>query len=315
MDLIPYVLAYFGLAVFAVAVISRVAMWARLPMHVRWELYPVAHEAKKAHYGGSYLEESEWWKKPRESSLLGELRAMIPEIVFLVAVKEHNPSLWLRTFPFHFGLYMVIGCTALLMGASLAGLVVPGLLAGPLGTLVAAAVVVLGAGGLGLGLIGALGLLHRRLTHPDLRDYTAPTDIFNLLFFIAAFGCSLLSFVLVDNNFGRVATFIGNLVAFNPAPLPGSGLETTLPAVSVILMSLLVAYIPLTHMSHFIAKYFAYHAIRWNDRPNLQGGSEEKAIGELLTRPVTWAAYHINADGKKTWADVCTELPREEEKK
>ena len=41
-------------------------------MHVRWELYPVPHEAQKAHYGGSYLEESEWWKKPREVSLLGE---------------------------------------------------------------------------------------------------------------------------------------------------------------------------------------------------------------------------------------------------
>jgi nitrate reductase gamma subunit len=315
MHLIPYVLAYFGLAVFAVAVVSRVAMWARLPMHVRWELYPVAHEAKKAHYGGSYLEESEWWKKPRESSLLGELKAMIPEIVFLVAVKEHNPSLWLRTFPFHFGLYMVIGCTALLMGAAVAGLVVPGLLAGPLGTLVAAAVVVLGAGGLVLGLIGALGLLHRRLTHPDLKDYTAPADIFNLLFFIAAFGCSLLSFVLVDNNFGRVATFIGNLVAFDPAPLSGSGLETALPAASVILMSLLVAYIPLTHMSHFIAKYFAYHAIRWNDAPNLQGGPEEKTIGDLLTKPVTWSADHINADGKKTWADVATEMPKDKEKK
>ena len=86
-----------------------------MPIHVRWELYPVAHEAKKAHYGGSYLEESEWWTKKREVSLFGELKVMVPEILFLVAVKEHNSKLWSRTFPFHFGLYMVIGCTVLMM--------------------------------------------------------------------------------------------------------------------------------------------------------------------------------------------------------
>ena len=315
MDLIPYALAYFGLAVFAVAVIARVAMWSKLPMHLRWELYPVAHEAKKAVYGGSYLEESEWWNKPRESSILGELKVMLAEIIFLVAVKEHNPSLWTRTFPFHFGLYLVITCTALLMGVSVLGLFAPGLLQGALGSLVQIVIVTLGAGGLTLGLIGALGLLHRRLTHPDLKDYTSPADIFNLVFFIAAFGCSLCSFLLVDRNFAQVSAFIGNLVAFNPAPLAGSGLETMLPAISVILMSLLVAYIPLTHMSHFVAKYFAYHAIRWNDTPNLPGGPQEKAIGELLTQPVTWGADHINADGKKSWADVATEMPREEGKK
>ncbi len=315
MDLIPYVLAYFGLAVFAVAVIARVVMWSKLPMHVRWELYPVAHEAKKAHYGGSYLEESEWWKKPREASMIGELKVMLPEIVFLVAVKEHNPSLWTRTFPFHFGLYLVITCTALLMGVSVLGLIAPGLLEGALGSLVQLAVVALGAGGLTLGLVGALGLLQRRLTHPDLKDYTSPADIFNLLFFIVAFGCSLCSFILVDRSFAQVGAFIGNLVAFNPAPLPGSGLETLLPAVSVILMSLLVAYIPLTHMSHFVAKYFAYHAIRWNDTPNLQGGPQEAAIGETLSRPVSWAAAHIGADGKTTWADVATKLPVEQQEK
>ena len=92
-------------------------------MHVRWELYPVAHEGKRAHYGGSYLEESEWWKKKREVSLWGELKVMVPEIVFLVALKEHNSRLWSRSFPFHFGLYLVGACTALMMLSGLLGLV------------------------------------------------------------------------------------------------------------------------------------------------------------------------------------------------
>jgi nitrate reductase gamma subunit len=314
MELVPYVLAYLGIAVFIVAVIMRFMMWTKMPMHVRWELYPVAHEAKKAHYGGSYLEESEWWKKPRESSMMGELKVMIPEILFLVAVKEHNPSLWVRTFPFHFGLYMVIAATVMMAGTAVGGLILPSLFAGGLGTLIQYAVVAVGAGGLALGIFGALGLLHRRLTDPALKDFTSGADIFNLLFFIVAFGCALLSFLLVDRDFTRVAFFWQNLVTFNLMPLPGSGLEVLLPILSVVLLSAMVAYIPLTHMSHFIGKYFAYHAIRWNDTPNLAGGEQEGAIQELLSRKVSWAGPHIKGEGTKTWVDVATELPEKQEK-
>ena len=115
MTTLAYVVAYLGVFFFIIACIARFMMWSKMPMHVRWELYPVAHEGgKRASYGGSYLEELDWWTKPREVSLVGEAKVMIPEIVFLVAVKEHNPSLWVRTFPFHLGLYMVIAATFIL---------------------------------------------------------------------------------------------------------------------------------------------------------------------------------------------------------
>ena len=48
---LPYFVAYAAILVFVIAVIGRFVMWAKMPMHVRWELYPVAHEAKRAHYG------------------------------------------------------------------------------------------------------------------------------------------------------------------------------------------------------------------------------------------------------------------------
>jgi hypothetical protein len=60
-------------------------------------------------------------------------------------------------------------------------------------------------------------------------------------------------------------------------------------------------------MSHFVGKYFAYHAIRWNDEPNLQGGDQEGTIQGLLGRPVSWGAPHIKGDGTRTWADIATE--------
>ena len=102
MTIITYMIAYCDVAIFVVAVIARFMMWAKMPMHMRWELYPVAHEGGgKAAYGGSYLEESEWWTRDREVSLIGELKVMVPEIVFLVALREHNRKLWLRSFPFH----------------------------------------------------------------------------------------------------------------------------------------------------------------------------------------------------------------------
>ncbi len=308
MQLLPYIAAYAAIAVFVIAVLMRIRMWLKMPIHVRWELYPVAHEpGERANYGGSYLEDGEWWTKKREVSLLGELKVMIPEILFLVALKENNPKLWVRSFPFHFGLYLVTGATALLLLAGLLGMVVPTLMAGAVGTIIGKVIVGCGFAGLSLSIIGAVGLLQRRLTEPGLREFTTGADVFNLLFFIVAFGTALANAFIVDPEFAVAGLFATNLVTFNLGPLPGEGLSQMLPLASVVLMSLLVAYIPLTHMSHFIGKYFAYHAIRWNDTPNVPGGPEEAKIQAVLGQKVTWAADHVDAKGEKTWVDLATE--------
>ncbi len=306
MTTLAYLVAYLGLVFFFIACVARFMMWAKMPMHVRWELYPVAHEGGgKAAYGGSYLEDTEWWKKKREVSLFGELKVMVPEILFLVALREHNKKLWTRSFPFHFGLYLVGGVTALMLFGGLIVGYLPESIAVPTATIITMVVPFFGGAGLALGIIGAIGLFMRRRGR-ELRDYTAPADLFNLVFFIIAFGVALVTFVGFDRNFSMVETFILNLVTFNLDPV-GSGTAGLLLALSVVLLALLTAYIPTTHMSHFIGKYFAYHSIRWSDEPNLPGGKQEKQIEELLSRPVTWSAPHINADGKKSWLDVTLE--------
>jgi nitrate reductase gamma subunit len=305
MAVLPYIVAYAGIVVFIVAVVARFIMWSRMPMHMRWELYPVAHEGSRAHYGGSYLEESDWWTKPREVSLVGELKVMVPEILFLVALKEHNSKLWTRSFPFHFGVYLVAACTAAMMLAGVLAAVVPGVMAGTVGTALGWIIRVCGVAGLVLGLLGAIGLLLRRFSTKELRMFTAPADLFNLVFFIVTFGVALVTALAVDRDFAIVSTFVHNLVTFQLGALPATG--SVLVLASAVLLSLLVAYIPLTHMSHFVGKYFAYHAIRWNDEPNLPGGAQEATIQEALGRPVSWSAPHIKGDGKKTWADVATE--------
>jgi len=312
MHVLPYIVAYATILVFMVAVIARFLMFNRLPMHLRWELYPVAHEPGKAHYGGSYLEEFEWWKKPRESSLMGELKVMIPEIVFLVALKEHNRKMWTRSFPFHFGLYLIIACTVLMILSAVLGAAWSAYAGSGLAKVLGTAVTVLGVAGLGLGLIGAVGLLSRRLTAQDLKSFTSPADLFNLVFFIVAFGVAFAHFLTADTDFARVSAFVANLVT---GDLSAGALSPLLLA-SVVLLSLLLAYIPLTHMSHFVGKYFAYHAVRWSDEPNTPGGEIEGKIPDLLNQNVGWSAPHIRGDGqKKTWAEAATENPAADEEK
>ena len=137
MTTLVYVIAYLGIVFFLIAVAARFVFWSKMPMHLRWELYPVAHEGGgRAAYGGSYLEESDWWKKKREVSLLGELKVMVPEILFLVALREHNRKLWTWSFPFHFGLYLVAATTIMLLVGGIAGALLPANAAAPINTVI-----------------------------------------------------------------------------------------------------------------------------------------------------------------------------------
>jgi nitrate reductase gamma subunit len=307
---IAAVVAYLAVAVFVIAVVTKFVKISRLPMHVRWELYPVAHEKGRSHYGGSYLEDPDWWTKKRESSKAGELKVMIPEILLLSGVREHNPKHWFFTFPFHFGLYLLAGLVGLLLigGIALAAGVEISPAGGIFGNAVYHLTYIVGYLGLILALIGALALLARRTFNTDYREYTVAGDYFNLLFFIAAAGVALLHHLLADPSFVWLRMLFERLVTLDVAlkgatfsPMPG------LMAAEIILGALLIAYIPLTHMAHFFTKWFMYHDIRWGDEPNLRGGKMEKKIEEVLNYPVSWSAPHIRGDGKKTWVQVATE--------
>ena len=163
--------------------------------------------------------------------------------------------------------------------------------------------------GLVLTVLGAVGLLVRRLTDAGLRVCTTAGDIFNLVFFIvtlAALGGGYLARGPTAPD--MLALFRGFLTWDPNLEVPG------LFRAGVVLSALLVAYVPLTHMSHFIAKFFTYHSVRWDDAPSRRGGRLEVKIAEYLTYRPTWAAKHIGADGRKTWADVAASNPAAEKK-
>ncbi len=306
MATIPHLVAYLALTVAVVAMAARVWMWIRLPMHLRWELYPVAHEGRRARHGGSFMEEHRWWARPREVSVAGELKVMVPEILFLECLFENNLSLWLRSFPFHFGLYLVIAGTAMLALDGWLGALWPAA-ADDIRVALRPVVVVAVVAGLGLGLLGALGLLQRRLTDPDLRVLNTTADLLNLAAFAAVFGWALLTWLVVDRDLSLAAAFLGGLLTFDLGAFASGGPAIAMSTAAAIMTSALCAYVPLTHMSHFIGKYFAYHDIRWDDRPTLPGDPGEATIDGLLRRPVSWAAPHIKGDARKTWAELASE--------
>ncbi len=289
---------YVAILIFLVATIYRVVRVASTPVHLRWELYPVPHEGgKKAKYGGSYFEETDWWTKARHSSMISELRVMIPEILFLKAVWEHNRSLWFWSWGFHFGLYLAVGVAGLSVVSALLGATTA------LGQIIVTIAGFMALGGYALGALGCVGLMIKRLVDPKLKDYTPVSAHFNLLFILAIFVSGLVTLITGTEAgyVGEVQGILTGLVTFTP--IATSGMMMAHVAITVTFM----LYMPLTHMAHFVLKYFTYHSIRWNDEPMEAGSDLEKKINHSLGLKPTWAAAHLRMDGKKTWVDVATE--------
>jgi len=300
-------LMYVAVVVFVIGTAYKMLKIARMPLHLRWDLYPIPHERGKNKYGGSYFEETDWWTKPTNFSLFNEIKEMAKEIVFIQSMFHHNRSLWVFSFPFHIGLYCSVGFVGLLLLGSimtLAGTAVTGAGTG-LARLVFSATMIFGLVGGALMIIGAIGLFFSRLAKHELRAASVWTDYFNLLL-LAAIGVTTLTLGLsVDPEFTQTRAFVTGLVSFGDTAAPTGVLATHL-----ILASVFMLWLPLTHMTHFVGKYFTYHKVRWEDHPNVRGGKVEASISEALGYKITWAADHIKTGG--TWAEAATATDKKE---
>lgn len=300
------IFAYLSVLIFLAAVIYRIVRIIATPVHLRWELYPVPHESGgKAKYGGSYLEESNWWTKPTSGSKIGELRVMIPEILLLKGIWEHNRGLWFWSWGFHFGLYLAAAAAFLIVATAIIG---PSTAIGEIGISIAGTICLIGYI---LGAVGCLGMLVKRLTDHKLKPFTSSGTIFNLLFILAIFATGLFA-ISQSGSFDfitRIQRIIIGFVLFK-----GDIVPKTAAFAHVTVTLLFLVYMPFTHMAHFVLKYFTYHDVRWNDQPNLKGSKLEQKIVEALKYKPTWAAKHIKADGKKNWVDIATEEVGKNEK-
>ncbi len=305
-----YIFLILSVIIFFVAVIQRIVRIASAPIHLRWELYPVPHEKGRAHYGGSRLEEVDWWEKKQEKDHLGEIKVMFPEIVFLKGVWDHNRALWIGSYPFHLALYLFSAniVFALLGGImTMSGLPITAQ-AGGFAILLYYVISIIAWSGAIVGLLGAIRLLIVRIVDKNLRLYSTPSHYFNIVLIGAIYFTVFLWLMQPGHFVEGITAFYAGLFTFTSVELPAIAYW------HIIISLLFVIYLPFTHMTHFFTKYFTYHKIRWEDKPNVAGGDIATKVAKYLNQPVTWAAPHIGADGNKNWIAIASSNPLKEKK-
>ncbi len=309
---LTFFVGYIAIVLFFVLVISKAKKFMSRPLHIRWELYPVPHEGERAAWGGSYLEEQDWWKKSRIHSLFGMAKGLAEEMLLLHLTFVHNRDLWCRTYPFHGGLYLCLGSFLLTVFALILSCFLN--FNNVLINLSMGLAQILAVVGLVCVLVGSLLLLQRRLGDKSLRMFSTPEHFFNLIIFGAWAALGLVvSLTTGMANFAQTNfLYLSGLFTMTPEfmLLSGAGF---LYYVLVLYTFFLIVFVPATHMGHFFMKYFTWHNIRWDDTPTLDDAKLNKLIGENLGRKPTWSASHIQGDGNKTWAEICTTNPTKTE--
>ncbi len=297
-----HIFAFGVICIFLLVVTYRTLAIVRLPVHLRWELAPIPHEKGKGRYGGSYLEEYEWWNKPQRRSSIAPVIYMAKEIFLLRGVWEHNRALWPLTFAFHIGIYLIAGI--LFLSLLNAVFIIAGV---PLYVLNVSLGIasVFALVGYPLGSLGAIGLILKRALDANFRPFNTITKYFNLVFLGAVFISGAYAWFSSPDFASEMSLFMKGLITLD------TGVTLTFSlSLHVVISLLFILYLPWTDMIHFIAKYFTYHEIRWNDAP--QDEKMKRKLRGLLAQPVSWSAVHVKANGKKNWVDITTKKTSDE---
>lgn len=285
------ILTYVFAALVVVILFIKVRSYLRISKHLRWELYPLAGE-KNRPWGGSYLEEPEWWTaQHQEKSFLGELKFMAQEVLYFKEYFHLNRGYWYFVYPLHIGVFLFLLFPVLLFVGALTiheGMAVSAESASVWGKLIYYVTLIIGGTAVIFGTVGCALLLIRRRTNKNLRPYTKRKDYFTLLFVLAVFLTGVLSWTLVDHSFETAREYTLSLITFDTA----ESIESLIAA-HVVLLLLLAAYIPFTNVLHFFAKWFTFHKVRWDDKPNLRGSILERSLASAHSQPISWSAPHI----------------------
>jgi len=305
MELINYLAyaAYLSFVFCVVMTILKISKYARAPMHLRWELYPVPSEEEHKH-GGSYLERPEWWKTDIKEEKGSELIDMLKEMIFIKRLYNSKRTQWYFSFLFHGGIYLLlIWFVAIFIGSLFELLKIT---SGIIFTVFFYASLVLGYMGIFVTFIGAVGLIALRATDKRINYLSAPVDYFNLSL-ISLIMLSMVFSLFYDPYFNYARSFLAYLIS-------GNGLliyfkQPALPvasSITVLLVCLFLLYLPFTKMTHFLGKYFTYHKVQWDSRPNMVAGRFDEKKSELIKKnldfTVTWDAPH--APKGKRWNEV-----------
>jgi nitrate reductase gamma subunit len=276
------VITFCVIGFFIIILLYRIAKLKRLPSHLRWELAPIPGEKGKGKYGGSYLEEYEWWDKKRNMDRISPVLYMLEEILFMKGVLKNNKSLWPLTTALHLGVYLAAGLLVFsIVNAILIGTGVP---QNVLNVFLIIATVFAFASYI-LGIIGSLGMLIKRIVDSNLKPFTTLSRYFNLIFLAVVFISGLCSLLLLPDFSYQLGVYLQKTFTLDISLLVPVSLS-----VHIIISLLFFLYLPTTDMAHFFAKYFLYEEVRWNDKPIDE--NMESELNSLLTQQSEWSAEH-----------------------
>lgn len=283
----------------------RVMKYAQMPAHLRWELYPVPHDE-----GKSYLEETDWSTKERNKNLLKDVLFIVKDYLTFFQYFKLNRAYWVVLYMWHVGFYLIvtfhglvaIGAIAMIAGADISAE------SSNTGVLILYYLtLVVGVAGFGLGCLGSIGVMIKRLADRDLNLFASLKNYFSYVFYFFVFLSGLIAWAVYDPTFAVYREFYSGVFTFDVVPV-----DPALVA-HAVLFALFLFYMPSTQAMHYATKFFAYFAVRWNDSPNFRGSKVEKKLQALLGQTVTWSAPHIQTG--KTWVEVATSDVESEVKK
>lgn len=276
------IMTFCVIGLFIIILLYRIAKLKSLPSHLRWELAPIPGEKGKGKYGGSYLEEYEWWDKKRNIDRISPILYMLEEILFMKGVLKNNRSLWPLTTSLHLGVYLAAGLLVFsIVNAILIGTGVPQNI---LNIFLIIATVFAFASYI-LGIIGSLGLIIKRIVDSNLKPFTTLSRYFNLIFLAAVFISGLCSLLILPDFSYQLGVYLQKTFTLDTSLLVPVSLS-----VHIIISLLFFLYLPTTDMAHFFAKYFLYEEVRWNDKPVDE--NMELELNSLLTQQSKWSAEH-----------------------
>lgn len=284
--------AYLAIILFLGLSVSKAYQLAKLPMHGRMDLYPVPKEKGHEH-GGSYYEEVSWWSKPREVSHMTELVEMLKEILFIKTLFDNQRPFWYLSYALHLGIYFLMAWTILLVAGAISilnGIVVAAATPSIWGTILYYLTFATGMLGLVLAAAGSGLLIVRRMFDTTLKKYTTPQEYFNLLLIFVTLITGIYAWG-IGPSFQTAREVTANLITFTSFP------ASPVVVLNVILVAIMLTYIPLSKMSHYVGKYFTFHTVLWDNSPNLKGSAIEQKVKKATSfRPTTsWSAPHIKA--------------------
>lgn len=180
-----------------------------------------------------------WELFPYPETAGAQVAEITKEVVSLHSLFRHKRKIWLPSLLMHWGLYCMI-------------------LWFPLALFKFPYAAYAGTAGAILGVAGSVLLLLYRLTDESLRSISSFVEYFNLLLILAVSGVGLATGFFSAASTMRDYAF--SLVAFGPRVPASAGF-----LVSLAVIQFFCIYLPFSRLTHFVAKYFTYHKVKWGE--------------------------------------------------